>query len=58
MTYLAVFDYSTSDVHIFYISEELDVTEEYLENLGFKISQIAWMVGKNITIIHHSELLK
>lgn len=47
-----VLDHSRCTVHIFYFPNDWNIDEEYIVNeLGFKESNISWMVGKEIPVL-------
>ena len=53
---LAVMDWSTNTIHVYQTAPDLEVTDEYVENLGFKMTQCHYMTGK-VSIIEHQGIL-
>lgn len=58
METLAILDYSTCDVHLFYISPDAVVDDEFIVNIGFNPDECSWMVGENVGVTLHKGLLK
>ena len=58
METLAILDYSTQDVHLFYVSPGTEVDDEFIVNLGFNLDECYWMIGDNVGVILHKGLLK
>ena len=58
METLAILDYSTQDVHLFYVSPGTEVDDEFIVNLGFNLDECYWMVGDNVGVTLHKGLLK
>lgn len=47
-----VLDYSRCTAHIFYFPHDWNIDEEYIVNeLGFKETNISWMVGERIPVL-------
>ena len=46
MEKLIILDFSNSSVFIYDVAPGTDINEEYVENLGYNIDNISWMVGK------------
>ena len=53
---LAVMDWSTDTIHIYQTAPNLEVTDEYVENLGFSMSTCHYMTGK-VSIVEHKDIL-
>lgn len=54
MTKLIIMDYSTTEVHIY------DVEDKVLpdiQKMGYDRKNVAWMLGDNMEIVHHSEVI-
>ena len=45
MEKLIILDFSNSSVFIYDVAPGTDINEEYVENLGYNIDNISWMVG-------------
>lgn len=58
MEQLAILDFNTQEIHIYFCDPEADINEEYISNLGYHTSECSWMFGENISIHHHKEILK
>ena len=54
---LVILDYNNSTVHFYKVGADTDITEEYIENLGFNIDEVSWMVSKFIDIFKHKGVL-
>lgn len=52
MKKLIILDYSSGEVHIYFVNNELTIDEEYIENLGFHTDECEWMFG-NLSIEIH-----
>ncbi len=47
-----VLDHSRCTMHVFYFPNDWNINEEYIVNeLGFKETNISWMVGKEIPVL-------
>lgn len=57
MEKLIILEFSTGIAHIYDIERSEPVDEEYIENLGYKVSDCHWMSG-DIEIIQHKGILK
>lgn len=56
---LMLMDYSTGEVHIYKIAQDLNVDYDYIKNvLGFNPDECAWMFHDYIDVIRHREILK
>lgn len=55
MIQLIILDYSDCSVHIYNISEDIEVSESLIQNLGFKTSECEWMFG-TLKITFNNEL--
>lgn len=58
METLAILDYSTQDVHLFYISPDTEVDDEYIAHIGFNPDECFWMIGDNVGVTLHKGVLK
>lgn len=57
MNELIVLNYALNEVHIFLVSNEINV-ENYIENvLKFNLDECAWMLGKGLKVIKHRVIL-
>lgn len=54
---LVILDYNTGSIHFYKVGADTDITEEYIENLGFNIDEVSWMVSKFIDIFKHKGVL-
>lgn len=45
MEKLIILDFSNSSVFVYDVAPGTDINEEYVENLGYNIDNISWMVG-------------
>ena len=45
MEKLIILDFSNSSVFVYDVASGTDINEEYVENLGYNIDNISWMVG-------------
>lgn len=52
---LVILDYSTNIVHIYHVPAETEITDSYIEKLGFKLSQVNYILGNLDIIFHHIE---
>lgn len=57
MEKLIILEFSTGIVHIYDIERSEPIDEEYIENLGYKVSDCHWMAGE-MEIIQHKGTLK
>ena len=55
---LVILEYSTQTVYIYNVDSGVNIDEEYISNLGFRISECAYMFGENIQIVRHKGLLR
>lgn len=51
MERLTVLDYSTCEVHIYYVNPEIDI-ESFLKAEGFDLDEVSYIFG-NLRIIDH-----
>ena len=58
MTKLIIFDYANSRVDIYDVDYDADIDDDYLDKLGYDESNIMWMVGENIEMTYHNNILK
>ena len=54
---LVILDYNTGSIHFYKVDAKLNITEEYIENLGFNTDEVSWMVSKFIDIFKHKGVL-
>lgn len=54
---LVVFDYSTSEIHFYKVSFDVNIDDEYIESLGFNTNECYWMFSEFIDIIKHKVVL-
>lgn len=54
---LVILDYNTSAVHFYKVDVDTDITEEYIENLGFNTNEVSWMVSEFIDVFKHKGVL-
>jgi hypothetical protein len=57
MEKLVVLDYSTGTVHVHNIEREDPITDEYIQDLGYNVSDCYWMAG-DVEFINHKGVLK
>ena len=48
---LVVMDYSVGNVYTYSVPESIEVNDEYIESLGYKIDEVSWMCCKNTQIV-------
>lgn len=53
-----ILDFHNSSVHIYYLDENIELDEEYLNELGFDADSVVLMYGFEIPVIKHKEKLK
>lgn len=59
MEELVILNYNTSEAHIYNVSPDVNIDEDYIKNtLGFNPDECSWMFGTNISITKHSNILK
>ena len=60
MEKLVILDYTKATIDFYDIDIDSDVIidEEYISNLGYNINNCSWMVGYNMEITYHKEVLK
>lgn len=54
---LVILEYSTGRVHTYFIDPSVKITDEYVENLGYRMSDCYYMHGA-VQFIEHQEMLK
>lgn len=55
---LVILDYSDATVHTYNIdTSKAEVDDDYVESLGFKMSECYWMLGKVCFIKHQGVLV-
>lgn len=52
MNDVVVLDYSTAEVHIYRVREDVDV-ESFLESQGHRLGDCYYMVGQSIKVVNH-----
>ena len=50
---LIIMDYSTGKIHVYNIHAALDVTDDFIEKLGYNIDEVSWMIAENYDIEEH-----
>ena len=50
---LIIMDYSTGKIHIYNIHANLDVTDNFIEKLGYNIDEVSWMITENYNVEKH-----
>lgn len=55
---LVIMDYSDGDINIYKVDPKAEVTDEFIETLGYKLSECYWMITDNLLIQHHKGILK
>lgn len=58
MEQIAILDFNTNSVHVYDITNDTDINEEYIKHLGFNPDSVIYMFGEIITVIKHKETLK
>lgn len=58
MEKLVILDYSTCEVHIYNVDRDAEIDDEYIGNLGYKLSQCSYMFAEDIDIFQHKGVLK
>ena len=56
MDKLIVLDYEDCSVHVYDVQSGVDIDDEYVDNLGFRLSNCSWMHG-NASIHFHKRTL-
>lgn len=54
---LVILDYNTGSIHFYKVDVELNITEEYIEKLGFNPNEVSWMTKEFIDIFKHKGVL-
>lgn len=56
---LVILDYNTSTIHFYKVDvdTDTDITEEYIEKLGFNTDEVSWMVSEFIDVFKHKGVL-
>lgn len=55
---LYILDYSTGKLHDYLVAPGVIVDDDYVAKLGYKDTDIAWMIAHYGSTIYHSEMLK
>lgn len=50
---LIIMDYSTGKIHVYSIHVDLDVTNDFIEKLGYNIDEVSWMITENYDVEEH-----
>lgn len=58
MKKLVILEYSTGAVHIYDVAPQTSIDEEYISNLGYRVSDCSWMISNQLGIFHHQDILK
>ena len=53
-----ILDFHSSSVHIYNLDEDIELDEEYLNELGFDADSVILMYGFEIPVVKHKEKLK
>lgn len=56
MEKLVILDYSTNTVHIYNIDADLEISDEYVDSIGYNINNCYYIAG-DIEIIEHQGIL-
>ena len=54
---LVILDYNKGIVHYYNVEKEVEINEEYINNLGFNSDEICWMCGEKLIIFEHNGIL-
>ena len=54
---LVILDYNTGSIHFYKVDAKLNITEEYIEGLGFNPNEVSWMTKEFIDIFKHKGVL-
>lgn len=49
---LIVLDYSDAKVHYYRVADDLEVDEEFIAKLNFRLDEVSWMCG-DLEEVHH-----
>ena len=55
---LIILDYEDASVHIYDVQSPIDVSEEYIEELGFNTNHCSWMYSEEMSIHFHKRKLQ
>ena len=55
---LIILDYADGSVHIYDVQPGVDITDEYVDNLGFNLNTCSWMYDKEVSIHFHKRTLQ
>ncbi len=58
MEKLIILDYENSSMHVYDVAPGTQVDEAYIDNLGYHLSGVSWMFGKDISIHFHKRTLQ
>ena len=55
---LIIMDYSTGKIHVYNIHADLDVTDDFIEKLGYNIDEVSWMITENYDVEEHKGIFR
>lgn len=55
---LIIMDYSTGKIHVYNIHAGLDVTDAFIEKLGYNRDEVSWMITENYDVEKHKGIFK
>lgn len=58
MKKLIIIHYPSSTIHVFKLERETPVDEEYIESLGFSLSECHWIAGEVVFDVHTEKILR
>ena len=50
---LIIMDYSTGKIHVYNIHADLDVTDAFIEKLGYNRDEVSWMITEDYDVEEH-----
>ena len=50
---LIIMDYSTSKIHVYNIHADVDVSNDFIEKLGYNIDEVSWMIAEDYDVEKH-----
>ena len=54
---LVVLDYNDDSISIWDVSQDVTVDDDYIQNLGFHLSEVSWKVFDFLSIHFHKRIL-
>ena len=57
MEKLVVLDYNDNSVSIWDVSPDTEIDDEYIQNLGFHLSEVYWMKCADLSVHFHKRIL-